>query len=115
MQLKSQLVTTPFIFKPALFATFLSPKQLDLSWVSDLCGGGAYNLAAVSYGQDIAFLTSGPSYVFVNPCYTVQNASCARPFSFRLSSLLPLNYTNPSILTSCRCTILRDRLSFTHY
>lgn len=49
------------------------------TYVSDLCGGGAYNLALIT-DNDIAYAEGDPNapyaYVFFSPCGSVKNASC---------------------------------------
>ena len=69
-------------------------------WVSDLCGGGAYDLTQLGY-SDILFLNLNSAggigtYVFFNPCGYVRNTSCAELSTTSICEAYPpLNYTNP--------------------
>ena len=69
-----------------------------LSWVSDLCGGGAYDLTQLGV-NDITFPEGSPTpfaYVFFNPCGYVRNTSCGELSSTSIcEAYTPLNYTNP--------------------
>ena len=47
------------------------------TFVSDLCGGGAYDLPLIS-SKDLYFNTGG-SYLFFNPCGQVRNSTCGDP------------------------------------
>ena len=62
------------------------------------CVVGAYNLNAVSPGQDITYYDpQGPGYVFISPCGTVMNASCGSAAAASVCyAYTPLNYTNPN-------------------
>ena len=52
-------------------------KSVGSTYVSDLCGGGAYPLSEL-LPNDITFnTTDGYTAVYVNPCNTVQSPNCA--------------------------------------
>ena len=43
------------------------PRTVGTTWASDLCGGGAYLLDAVSPGVDIYYVVGDGSVLFINP------------------------------------------------
>ena len=49
-------------------------SAIGTQYVSDLCGGGAYDLALIS-DNDIQFI-NGNYFVFFSPCGSIKNASC---------------------------------------
>jgi len=57
--------------------------------VSDLCGGGMWNLAPLS-SSDIVSFVDGQAYLFVNPCGVVKNASCTNLGASVCYAYLPL-------------------------
>ena len=66
-------------------------------WVSDQCGGGAYDLTQLGF-TDIVFPEGSPTYayVFFNPCSFVTNTSCGELSSTSVcEAYTPLNYANP--------------------
>ena len=81
----------------------LGYNAIGNTYVSDLCGGGAYDLALIT-DNDIAYpeVNSNGLYAFVffSPCGMVKNASCGSisgPLDVSLcEAYTPLNYTNPN-------------------
>lgn len=74
---------------------FTVSHTVGSTWVSDQCGGGAYPLYDIF--NDLSFPASGPSYVFINPCNTVQNLSCSNLGSTSVcQAYTPLSSTNPT-------------------
>ena len=72
---------------------------LNTPYVSDLCGGGAYDLTQLGY-NDIVYpeVSNGAvyAYVFFNPCGYVKNTSCGElSITSICEAYTPLNYTNP--------------------
>ena len=67
MIIQTSLVCTP----PAAL------KSVGSTYVSDLCGGGAYPLSEL-LPNDISFSPDGnQTQVYINPCFTVQSTNCA--------------------------------------
>ena len=99
------------------------PKTVGTTWISDQCGGGAYNLNLVSPGVDIQTMDGG-NFVFINPCGTVYNASCAGINAAVCYAYAPLNFDNPSndfnlatwspISAPIRYTLLSNGIQQTH-
>ena len=48
---------------------------INVPWVSDLCGGGAYDLTSIGF-SDLYISNGNGNGAFVNPCGYVQNSSC---------------------------------------
>ena len=71
-------------------------RAVGTTYASDLCGGGAYNLNAVSPGMDIQYVDGTSGYVFINPCGPVFNQSCGGAGASVCYAYVPLNLTNPS-------------------
>ena len=76
-------------------------RAVGSTYVSDLCGGGAYPLAQIT-DNDIVYPEGSPTYayVFFSPCGSIKNASCGSisgPLDVSLcEAYTPLNYANPT-------------------
>ena len=59
----------------SLVCAITPSHAIGSSFISDLCGAGAYDLTPLS-AQDISAVVDSTSYLFINPCGQVKNASC---------------------------------------
>jgi len=80
-------------------------RAVGSSWVSDLCGGGAYLLNAVSPNTDIYYDIGDGSVVFINPCGAVRNSTCWKRTSYNANATVcqaykPLDPNNAYSLAS---------------
>ena len=81
------------------------PRTIGSTWASDLCGGGAYLLNAVSPTADIYYDVGDGSVLFINPCGAVHNSTCGLITAYSANATVcqaykPLTPTNAYSLAS---------------
>ena len=76
-------VYTALACNPATQAAYAVPRVTGTSWVSQLCGGGAYLLTGVSPNVDITYTAPDGSVLYINPCGAVRQPNCSaiNPYS----------------------------------